>query len=172
MRNTTDETTTDTGTPEAVAPDITESDITESDVVESDADADTPESAESEPDSDNKAMSAEAAKYRRQLRDAQAELERVVAQLDAVQRQQVEHLLADSGVKAAAVWTVTGVAELLNDDGAIDAEKVSAAVDTARERFGIPKRSVGNYIPGIANHPIGMPKGNDWADAFSPAKRR
>jgi hypothetical protein len=137
----------------------------------------TGESAESaaatDPDDgDGKSANAEAAKYRRRLRDTQAELESVAAQLDAVQRQQVELLIAESGVKPTAVWSVTGVAELLGDDGAIDTEKVTAAVETAREKFGIPKRQKGNYVPGVGNQPSSPPKTDTWTTAFSPPKRR
>jgi hypothetical protein len=127
---------------------------------------------EAEDSSDDKAMNAEAAKWRRRLRETQAELEKTAAQLDAVHRQQVELMLADTGVKPAAVWTVTDVAELLGDDGAIDTEKVTAAVETARERFGIPKRATGNHVPGVGNQPSVLPKGDTWTQAFAPGKRR
>jgi hypothetical protein len=130
------------------------------------------EPADPDDGDESKSANAEAAKYRRRLRDSQAQLGSVTAQLDAVQRQQVELLIAESGVKPTAVWSVTGVAELLGDDGAIDTEKVTAAVETAREKFGIPKRQKGNFVPGVGNQPSAMPKTDTWTDAFSPPKRR
>jgi hypothetical protein len=153
-----------TETAEAVETDTA---AVETEIVEPDT-----EPATDPDDGDGKSANAEAAKYRRRLRDSQAQLEYVTAQLDAVQRQQVELLIAESGVKPTAVWSVTGVAELLGDDGAIDTEKVTAAVETAREKFGIPKRQKGNYVPGVGNQPSSPPKTDTWQTAFSPPKRR
>ncbi len=160
-----------TETPEAVE---TEAELSQA--VTPDAVSDSDTEPENDPDDGDgetgKTANTEAAKYRRRLRDAQAELESVTAQLDAVQRQQVELLIAAKGVKPTAVWSVTDVAALLGDDGAIDTEKVTAAVETAREKFGISKRQKGNYVPGVGNQPSSPPKTDTWTNAFSPPKRR
>ena len=119
---------------------------------------------------DEKAMNAEAAKWRRKLRDTQSELKAVTAQLDAVQRQQAEALIAASGVKPQAVWAVTELAGVLDDDGSVSAEKVSEAVAAAREKFGIAKLSKGNVVPGVGNQPAGNPRVDRWQQAFSPKR--
>lgn len=129
--------------------------------------------AEHEGDPDDVAsMNAEAAKWRRKLRETQAELEAAAAQLDAVQRQQVEFLLAKSGVKPEAVFAVAEMSDLLNDDGGIDADKLDAAMATAQEKFGIVKPPKGNFVPGIGNRPNGLPRVDAWREAFSPAPKR
>ena len=135
-------------------------------------DTPAPEGAEDEHQDadDTKAQNAEAAKYRRRLRDAQAELKSVTAQLDAVQRQQAESLIAASGVKPEAIWAVTELAGVLDDDGSVSEEKIAEAVTAAREKFGIAKPAKGSLVPGVGNQPIGNPRVNRWSEAFAPKR--
>lgn len=130
-----------------------------------------PEAEHQDEQDDTKAQNAEAAKYRRRLREAQAELKTVTAQLDAVQRQQIEAMLEPSGVKPEAIWAVTELAELLDDTGSIDPDKLAGAIEAAREKFGIPKISKGNYVPGVGNQPSAIPRADAWTDAFKPKSR-
>lgn len=136
--------------------------------VESD---DSAEPADTEHQDDAESMNAEAAKWRRRLRDTQAELESATAQLDRVQRQQVEYLLTRTGVKPDAVFAVTGLSDLLDEDGGIDAEKLAAAVATASDRFGIVKPPKGNHVPGVGGQPSVLPRVDAWRNAFSPRSR-
>ena len=117
-------------------------------------------------------VNAEAARWRRRLRDTEAELKAVTAQLDAVQRQQVEAALSEFAVKPDALWSVATLPDLLAEDGSVSADKLAQAIDTARERFGIPKQSVGSHVPGIGNQPNTVPRVNRWREAFTPAKKR
>lgn len=119
---------------------------------------------------DEKAMNAEAAKWRRRLRESQSELKSVTEQLDAVQRQQAEALIAASGVKPQAVWAVTELAGVLDDDGSVSAEKVAEAVTAAREKFGIARPAKGSIVPGVGNQPAGNPRIDRWQEAFSPKR--
>ena len=75
----------------------------------------------------------EAAKYRRRLREAETERDRLSEQVGALQRAEVERLATADDLRPAALWA-SGVelAGLLTDDGTVDAEKVSAAIGAAR----------------------------------------
>lgn len=123
-------------------------------------------------DEDTKSVSAEAAKYRRRLREAQAELKSVTERLDTVQRQQVESMITESNVKPDAVWATTEIGELLAEDGSVDAQKVADAVIAAREKFGIGSPPKGTHVPGLGNQPGATPKSDTWRDAFAPSRRR
>lgn len=132
-----------------------------------------PDTSVEQPEDDETGTgTGEAAKYRRRLREAEAQLKTVTEHLHAVQRQQVEAQLATVGVKPDAVFAVTGLADLLAEDGSLDADKITAAVETARETFGIPKKPAGSAIPGIGNQPRHTPQTDKWSEAFSPPSRR
>lgn len=118
------------------------------------------------------AGNAEAARWRRKLRDAEGERDALAQRLEAVQRQSVEGLLTASGVKAQAVFAVAELADLLGEDGSIDTDKVGQAVEAAREKFGIAKPTKGNLIPGVGHQPSQMPKLDAWKDAFTPPRKR
>lgn len=116
--------------------------------------------------------SREAAKWRRKLRDTEGERDALAARLEAVQRQQIENLLAASGVKPQAVWAVAELADLLADDGSIDTDSVTKAVTAARERFGIATPGKGSVVPGVGNQPTITPQTDAWKEAFTPARKR
>ena len=109
------------------------------------------------------------AKLRKRAQAAYAERDVLAGQLASLQRQQVESLIGD--VKPEAIWTVTDLPDLLGQDGTVDAEKVLAAVDVARERLGITKPAKGTYVPQIGSQPAVMPNPNGWAQAFAPKRR-
>lgn len=92
----------------------------------------------------------EAAKYRRRLREAETERDQLAAQVDALQRAEVERHAAAAELKPAALWSAgTQLADLLADDGTVDAAKVSTAIGAAREQLGIPAPPPrGNYVKG------------------------
>lgn len=121
-------------------------------------------------DTEQESPNAEAAKYRKKLREAETERDTLAQRLEAVQRQQVEALLG--GVKPEALWAVTELAALLTDEGTIDADKVTAAIDAAREKFGITKPQKGTHVPGIGNRPTIAPAVDRWKEAFTPARKR
>lgn len=101
------------------------------------------EPAEHEPESPN----AEAAKYRRRLRDAEqahlddetawkAERDQLVAQRDALRKAEVDRIATEHGVKPSLVWAAgTELGDLVADDGTIDKDKVTVAVDTVRHDY-------------------------------------
>lgn len=103
-----------------------------------------------ESDSGNK----EAAKYRRRLRETEAERDRLTQQVEALQRSEVERQAAAEQIKPAALWSVTELADLLAEDGTVDADKLTAGLKSAREVLGLPapKR---NHVPNEGRTPPG-----------------
>ncbi|WP_142391347.1 hypothetical protein [Mycobacterium sp. ENV421] len=128
---------------EAAAVDSTETPAADSEVDEDQgADEDQDDAADEGP-------GREAAKYRRRLRDTEAERDALAARVEALQRAEVERQATVGGLKPAALWASgTELAGLLGDDGTVDESKVSAAIAGARESLGIPKPPGGNYVKG------------------------
>lgn len=104
----------------------------------------------------------EAAKYRRRLRDTEAERDRLAEQVESLQRAEVERLAASDGLRPAALWA-SGVelADLLADDGTVHGSKVSAAIGASREQLGIPNPLPRNYVKNEGRSPgrPGKPSG-------------
>lgn len=115
---------------------------------------------------------AEAAKYRRRLRDTEKQRDTLAAHVEALQRAHIEAALTKSGVKPDAVFAVAELADLVAEDGTIDADKLAAAVDAARAKFGITTPSKGAHVPGVGNQPATRPRADAWRDAFTPARKR
>lgn len=104
---------------------------------------DTTQSAEPVVDAtlEPSAGNAEAAKYRRQLRETETERDQLRDQLTSMRRAHVDQLATAANVKPAALWA-TGVEldALVAEDGTINVDLVTAAIDTTRETLGIPVR--------------------------------
>lgn len=81
---------------------------------------------------------SEAAKYRRQLRDTEAERDTLAGQLKTARENIVTHMLSKSPATLDAI-TAAGyeIDSLLDDDGNIDQEKLDAAAADTCERFNI-----------------------------------
>jgi len=139
-------------TPEAVD---TTSESTEPDTPESTET--TPEPAEATP---GDKAAREAAKYRRRLREVEAERDRLAEQVEALQRAEIERLsYAEHRVKGAAIWAGGyQVADLIGDDGRPDESKVAAAAKDVAERFGINPLGGGVYVPAEGRTPDLSPK--------------
>ncbi len=152
----TDETTaSDTEAPEA--PDNGAEDGTE--VVE-DQDA----------DADGDGPGREAAKYRRRLREAEAERDQLAERIEAMQRAEVERLATADTLRPAALWA-SGIelADLMADDGTVDGSKVSEAIAGAREQLGIPAPPLRrNYVKNEGS-PVGRPPKPSGKDAMVSA---
>ena len=102
----------------------------------------------------------EAAKYRRRLRAAEAERDRLSEQVGALQRAEVERLATADDLRPAALWASGAeLADLLTADGTVDEAKVSAAVAAAREQLGIPNPPPrGNFVKREGASPGRPPK--------------
>jgi hypothetical protein len=101
---------------------------------------DTPGDAAEDNTGDNTddAGGKEAAKYRRKLREAEGERDQLAQQLTAMRRSQIDAQASDMGIKPAALWASgTQLEDMLGDDGVPDPEKITAAVNAARNTLGI-----------------------------------
>lgn len=99
-----------------------------------------PEGGERERGEDGRLLSREAAAYRRQLRETQAERDQLREQIDALQREQVERLAAQSGLAVASdVWLHGATLDSLRaEDGSVDSETVSGVVEAiVKDRPGL-----------------------------------
>ncbi|BBZ63421.1 hypothetical protein [Mycolicibacterium monacense] len=123
----------------------TAGDTTDSEERESaDPAADDIDAADSEPDNGNR----EAAKYRRRLRDTEAERDTLAARLEGMQRAEAERLAGKMLAKGAALWAGgTTIADLLNEAGELDPDKVQTRAAEIREQFGIPQPRSGLHVP-------------------------
>jgi hypothetical protein len=80
-------------------------------------------------DSESDPVGNEAAKYRRRLRETEAERDKLIARVEAMQRNEIQRLAADKLADPADVWRDGAtVADILDDDGNIDHDKVSGLV--------------------------------------------
>lgn len=127
---------------------------------------------EVEPQDADQGGNREAAKYRRQLRETQSERDAVTSRLEAAQRQIIEAEAGKHIDKPASLWA-SGVqlADLLDDDGNVDIEKVTAASTTALEELGLTARRNGPIIPNQGQMPDrNAAMGDGWSKAFSPVE--
>ncbi|BBY91334.1 hypothetical protein MGALJ_10030 [Mycobacterium gallinarum] len=87
-----------------------------------------------EPEEERAPEDKEAAKYRRRLRDTEAERDRLTDRLTTLQRREVERLAADHLADGADLWRDGAQLEdVLDDDGDIDADKVTDLARTLLE---------------------------------------
>jgi hypothetical protein len=71
----------------------------------------------------------EAAKYRRQLRETEAERDTLSSRVEAMQKREVERLAAVDLATPADMWlTGTALPDLLDDEGHVDAAKVGDTI--------------------------------------------
>lgn len=148
---TTTDTTTDTATVEpqpAVAEETTPvdtegaetSDVSPNDGAEVDEDQDDA----TDDDGHSDGPGREAAKYRRRLREAEAERDRLAEHIESLQRAEVDRLATADDLRPAALWASgVALADVLNDDGTVDAAKVSAAIGRRASSWGSRTRRRG-----------------------------
>lgn len=117
-----------------------------------------------EPDSTNR----EAAKYRRKLRDTEHQRDALASTLTQLQRSRVEAVAASHGVTPTALWAAgTELADLLDEDGNPDTDRIQTAVQHCYELLGITPKEVG--IAGLHSGVMRPPPAADrWRDAFTP----
>lgn len=127
----------------------------------------TPESADTAP---GDKAAREAAKYRRRLREVEAERDRLAEQVQALQQAEIERLSYDKYyVKGAAIWAGGyTVSDLIGEDGRPDETKVAAAAADVAERFGI-RRLTGAYVPSEGKTPPDPLRGSvTWDKLLHP----
>lgn len=134
-----------------------------------DPDNDTPRPPQAAPDDDSGQMERPAsreARYRREAREAQALVAELTERVTRMQRTEVERLAArlhDPG----DLWTGVDLAELLNEDGQVDPERVAEAVaalsDSKPHLIKPPRRS--NFGQGNRT-PVDMGTGTTWGSVL------
>lgn len=129
--------------------------------------SDDQDDAEDQDDDAGGKGNKEAARYRRRLRDAEAERDALKATVESLQRAEVDRLATDAGLRPAALWANGAeVGELLADDGTVDAARVAAAIAAARETLGIPNPPPrGNVVKGEGRS-VGRPARPSGRDAM------
>lgn len=104
-----------------------------------------PENVDTEPETGNR----EAAKWRRQLRDTEAERDALAQRVEAMQRAEVERLAGTTHriAEPAALWA-SGVTlpDLLGEDGHVDPDKVKTAAENAISALGLARRKPAGYV--------------------------
>lgn len=123
------------------------------------------EEPDEEPDEASKA-GREAAKYRRRLRETEAERDALAQRVTDLQRSVVDGIVTASGegggrMHSAEPFWAGGVDldTLLDDEGRVDTTKVLEAVDDVAKRFGIRRRPRPNYVSGEGSNPRSTGRG-------------
>lgn len=158
---------------------MTESDTApESDTQEVAAPGDdpTPENTPTPPGGEQSTPNSEAARYRRRLRETEAERDALRGRVEHMQRGEVERLAAARLADAADVWRDGAqIADLLDDNGNVDPTKVDTLlgglVDT-HPHWSNQQRAVrpSATMKSGASAPT-PPRSNTFAQAFKPPKR-
>ncbi|MET8181964.1 hypothetical protein [Streptomyces sp. NPDC005336] len=111
---------------------------------------------------------AEAAKYRRKLRDAETQLEAANTRIETLLRRDIEQRVSDRLAVPADLFDLgkATVADLLNEDGVIMDDAIAAAVEALIEkRPGLAKPKgwgdVGGFRPSAISDPAPT-----WTDAL------
>lgn len=112
----------------------------------------------------------EAAKYRRQLREAETERDALLETVTALRRAEVERIAGTTITRPEGLWAAgVDVNDLIDESGRIDEEKVRAATIEAADRLGLASRARNNVVPGAGRTPS-VNQRNGWNDAFAPPR--
>jgi predicted acylesterase/phospholipase RssA len=151
--DTTDKPVTDMATaPNDAAEDTTPHDSAENpDDTETSADTTQEDTQDQDAADDGGRQNREAAKYRRRLRAAEAERDQLAQKLEAMQRNEIDRQAEAAQLKPAALWASAALPDLLADDGAVDGDKVDAAITAARQALGVPQPKK-HYVPREGQH--------------------
>jgi len=107
-----------------------------------DRDTDTRDTRDTDEGSDDtRDGGKEAAKWRRKLRDTEAERDALADRLGALQKQVVESTVTAAGVKPAGFWASGATLEdLLDESGGVDAAKLDQAINAAVGTLGLKRQ--------------------------------
>jgi len=129
----------------------------------------TNENENVEPEVVEQQANQEAAKWRKQLRETEAERDGLRGRLEAMQRSEIERIAAGRLSKPESLWAAGAqLADLLTEDGDVDAEKVEEAVDSAVDSLGLQQlpahlrpETQGAYVPSEGTN-TGRPGTASW----------
>lgn len=111
----------------------------------------------------------EAAKYRTKLRETESERDKLRGQVEDMQRAAVEEMARRDHrlSKPAALWKAgVELADLLNEDGQVDPEKVKTSVAGAIADLGLVVERSGNHVPSEGRDPGSPSASKDTWHAF------
>ena len=102
-----------------------------------------------------KSARAEAARYRTRLRETENQLAETNQRYEAMLRQIISATAEQThGIAPTALWdSGLNPADVLNEGGEIDLDKLTEACTSARERYGIAAPINGPYVPGVGTQP-------------------
>jgi hypothetical protein len=116
-----------------------------------------------EDDTDTTGNNKEAARYRHRAKAAEAENATLRTRLETMQRTEAERLAGKHLAKGQALWAGnTALADLLDAEGNVDAQKVTERAQQVRDEYGIQAPRSGlhvpreGYSPGPGNNGGGM----------------
>lgn len=131
----------------------------------------TPEDSEGQ--EDDGPLAKQAAKYRRQARELQAERDDLAGRLAAAQdtitglyRAHAERLAADHGLKPEALWATVELDALLGDGG-VDPARVKTAAATAAQQLGVRLTPALQIREGHPSPPVDAGRAK-WDALFRP----
>lgn len=131
-------------------------------------------------DVDSKAPDAvrESAKYRKRAQDAEAERDRLIERLSTLQRAEAQRLASEHLADGADLWRDGAeLAAMLNDDGDVDADKVTEAAKALVAAHGHWRKPAQSAPPPAstvtANDKIAGPEEPTagWTDLLNSSKR-
>lgn len=143
-----------------------------------DAAPDAPQGTEApdEAHEDDSKPGRDAARYRRQLREAEGQLDTLRGQVATLRRAAVataiEHARVQGTVELLDAAGVN-IDDLLDEAGAVDSGKVIAALDAAAKKMGVSIRlpaAPSAHGQGNVGRPIGGDQPRTFADAFAPRR--
>jgi hypothetical protein len=136
--------------------------------IESDGGAPTPAANENAETENDETPSKREARYRTQLREAEAERDQLRTTVETIQRAEVERVASQTIKKPEALWANGAeLASLIDEHGAVDAAAVTAAAEAARDTLGLQPIRHG-YVP-TEGRVVGQPApANAWESAFKP----
>lgn len=122
-----------------------------------------------EPDEQPKGPAAEAARYRRQLRDTEGERDGLRTRVETFQRRDAERVAAEHLADPGDLFTVGGVqlADLLDEDGEVDHERVTeAARAVIATRPGLGAKAIPRPYPSQGARWDGAPSSTGWGSVL------
>ncbi len=116
---------------------------------------------------------AEAARYRRRLRDTETERDGLVERLAGYQRREVERIAGEALARPGDVWLDgADVGAVLDDEGQVDANKVAeVAASVLDGRPGLAKVVVRRPRPDHAQGAPASRGGASWGDVLKARER-
>ncbi len=113
-------------------------------------------------EADGRNPSAEAATYRRRLRETETERDSLAERVRSYEAADVERSVAGKLADPRDLWQSAALDELRGEDGQVDAEKVTAAVDgllEAKPHYGTrPRGPKPDYSQGARGGPPAPPR--------------